>query len=139
MPTLCTTADKAVAALIGAQDVSIYNDHTANTKKTYMFRKTLELKELACRLCDTAIVLREHCTLMRDVNATDKNKRVSITNIRTVIEPGICRACAIIFGVWPFSAIIICPRFLAFSPLFSVIFKSTGSSSCGRSIQSARC
>ena len=48
MPTLCTTADKAVAALIGAQDVSIYNDHTANTKKTYMFRKTLELKALSC-------------------------------------------------------------------------------------------
>ena len=53
MPTLCTTADKALAALIGAQDVSTFNDHTINKRKTYMFRKTLELKELACRLSDT--------------------------------------------------------------------------------------
>jgi len=72
MPTLCTTADKAVAALIGAQDVSTYNYRIYNTKKTYMFRKTLELKELACRLSDTAIELKEHCILMRDVDATEK-------------------------------------------------------------------
>ena len=52
-----------------------------------MFRKTLELKELACRLSDTAIELKEHCILMRDVDATEKNKRVSIANIRTIIQP----------------------------------------------------
>ena len=74
MPTLCTTADKAVAALIGAQDVSVYKDHTANTKKTYMFRKTLQLKELACRLSDTAVELKAHCILMRDVDATEKKQ-----------------------------------------------------------------
>ena len=41
MPSLCRTADKAVAALIGAQYVSIYNDHTANTKKRICSAKHL--------------------------------------------------------------------------------------------------
>ena len=77
MPTLCTTADKAVAALIGAQDVSVYNDRTANKKQRYMFRKTLELKELACRLSDTAIELKEHCILMRDVDTNDYPSQTS--------------------------------------------------------------
>lgn len=33
MPSLVATADNAVAALISVQDLSVYKEHTADTKK----------------------------------------------------------------------------------------------------------
>ena len=80
MPSLCTTtnrvcntADKAEAALIGMQDKSTFNDHKSNTKKTCIFHKTLELKELSCQLSDTAAELKSYCILMKDNDATEKS------------------------------------------------------------------
>ena len=74
MPSLITTADNAITALISTQDLSVYNEHTANTEKTYMFRKTLELNELSCRLSDTAAELKTHCSLLKNRDTTEKTE-----------------------------------------------------------------
>lgn len=52
-----------------------------------MFRKTLELKVLSCRLSDTATELKNHCVLLRNRDTTEKDKKLFIANVQTIIQP----------------------------------------------------